>query len=134
MNPFRNWGASDFQQHATDFCQLARAHYGLELDFSPHTVSQLENFLESHFGPGSADANSVLIVGMGCYLGEVLIRQYGGRWAADEEFFRSPAVLIEGKLQTRTFPLSRVWRRFEYGPDQSLTTYYSEVTRTLSQF
>lgn len=133
MNPFRNWAAGDFQHQAVEFCQLARASYGLELDYSPGTLPQLDAFIDSNFGPGSADDHSSLIVGMGCYVGEVVIRNHGGRWRADEEFFRSPAVVIEGKLQTRTFPLSRVWRRFEFGAEQSLDAYYREVRRTLAR-
>ncbi|MFQ5724227.1 MAG: hypothetical protein ACE5G6_07005 [Terriglobia bacterium] len=134
MNPFVNWRAGDFQHQAGEFCEFARATYGLDLDYAQGTVSQLEEFIDSNFGPGSADQNAALIVGMGCYLGEVIIRHHGGTWHADEEYFRSPAVVIEGKLQTHTFPLSRVWQRFEYGPERSLTAYYSEVRRTLSRF
>ncbi|MBI4467257.1 MAG: hypothetical protein HY656_07515 [Acidobacteria bacterium] len=133
MNPFENWVASDFREHAVNFCDLARVAYGLELDFSAGTLAQLDDLIDLNFAPGSADDHSDLIVGMGCYLGEVVIHNHGGGWHADEEFFHSPAVVIEGKLQTRTFPLSRVWRRFEYGPEHSLVAYYSEVCRTLAR-
>lgn len=133
MNPFRNWVAGDFHHHALEFCDLVSASYGLELDYSPGSLSQLDDLIDSNFGPGSADDHSSLIVGMGCYLGEVVIRNHGGAWHADEEFFRSPAVVIEGRLQTHTFPISRVWRRFEYGPEHSLVGYYGEVRRTLAR-
>jgi len=133
MNPFLGWAAGDFRHHADEFCTLARGTYGLELDFSPGTLGRLDDLIDSRFGPGSADQNANLIVAMGCYLGEVVIRSHGGGWRADEEFFHSPAVVIEGKLQTRTFPLSRVWRRFEYGIEHSLVAYYGDVRRTLSR-
>lgn len=132
MNPFLGWAAGDFRHHADEFCTLARDTYGLELDFSPGTLGQLDDLIDSQFGPGSADQNANLIVAMGCYLGEVVIRSHGGAWRADEEFFHSPAVVVEGKLQTRTFPLSRVWRRFEYGIEHSLVAYYGDVRRTLA--
>ena len=127
MNPFRNWVAGDFEQQAAHFCVLARDSYGIELDYSPATLNHLEAFLETQFHPGSADDNAALIVAMGCYVGEVIIRTHGGHWSADEEHFHSPAVVIEGKLQVRTFPVSRVWKRFEYGNKQSLEIYYTEV-------
>jgi hypothetical protein len=85
-----------------------------------------------NFTAGAADDHPALIVSMGCYVGEVIVRTFGGQWQANEEFFKSPAVVIEGKLQTRTFPLSRVWRRFEYGAEQSLVDYFGEVRRTLA--
>jgi len=132
MNLFSHWTPGDFEREAREFCELARHDYGLELDYTPATMKELEELLAAHFAPGSADDNPALIVSMGCYVGEVIVRSFGGAWRADEELFHSPAVVIEGKLQTRTFPLSRVWRRFEYGAKHSLVDYYGEVRRTLS--
>lgn len=133
MNPFRHWVAGDFQQRAEEFRELARDRYDLELDYSPTTLAPLEDWLQAEFGPASADDHSMLIVGLGCYLGEVVVRNLRGAWQADEEFFHSPAVIIEGRLQTRTFPLSRVWKRFEYGRDHSLVHYYQELLTTVSR-
>lgn len=133
MNLFQNWTTNDFEREAEEFCKLASHEYGLQLDYTPDTFRRLEALMQESFGPGSADDHPALIVGMGCYVGEVLIRTFGGEWRANEEFFHSPAVVIEGKLQTRTFPLSRVWKRFEYGNKHSLTDYYGEVRRTLSE-
>ena len=133
MNPFQNWAPGDFQQHAADFCELARDSYGMELDYSPATLTHLEAMLEAQFHPGSADDNSTLIVGMGCYVGEVIIHTHGGHWSADEEHFHSPAVVVEAKLQLRTFPFSRVWKRFEYGNEHSLEAYYTEVRGLLDR-
>lgn len=133
MNLFRYWTTGDFEREAAEFCELARYSYGLELDYSPPTIQQLEEFIAANFQQGSADDNPALIVSMGCYVGEVIARAHGGTWSADEEYFHSPAVVIEGRLQTRTFPLSRVWKRFEYGTDQSLIDYYGEIRRTLAQ-
>lgn len=133
MNLFSHWTPNDFTREAAEFCALALESYGLELDYSPDTIKKLEQFMNDNFDPGAADDNAALIVSMGCYVGEVIIRSHGGRWQADEEFFHSPAVIIEGKLQTHTFPLSRVWRRFEYGAGESLVAYYGDVCRTLAR-
>lgn len=130
MNPFEGWESTDFKQRAADFCELARSSYGIDLDYSPATLTELEEMMNAEFPPGSADDNPSLIVAMGCYVGEVIIHVHGGEWRADEEHFHSPAVVIQGRLQVRTFPLARVWKRFEYGNKQSLKSYYDEV-RTL---
>lgn len=132
MNLFRNWTSGDFEREADEFCKLAFYNYGVELDYTPDTVRQLESIMVENFTAGAADDHPALIVSMGCYVGEVIVRTFGGQWRANEEFFKSPAVVIEGKLQTRTFPLSRVWRRFEYGAEQSLVDYFGEVRRTLA--
>lgn len=132
MNLFGHWKPADFEREAAEFLLLAQSDYGLDLDYTPDTLRQLEEVLEERFAQGSADENAALIVSMGCYVGEVLVRTFGGRWSADEEFFHSPAVVIEGRLQTHTFPLSRVWRRFEYGSQHSLVDYYGEVRNTLA--
>jgi len=133
VNLFRNWGASDFQREAGEFCLVAQERFGLDLNYSPDTLSQLDNLIETEFGPGSADDNAALIVQMGSYVGEVVLRAFGGAWRADEELFHSPAIIIEGRLQARTFPLSRVWQRFEFGDEKSLVAYYDELTRTVAR-
>lgn len=133
MNLFRTWVTGDFRREAAEFCALARESYGLDLDYSPGTLHQLDQLIDAKFGAQSADDNPALIVAMGCYVGEVIVRAHGGGWRADEELFHSPAVVIEGKLQTRTFPLSRVWKRFEYGREQSLEAYYGEVDQLLAR-
>lgn len=133
MNLFRHWTPGNFREQAQNFCALARQRYQIELDFSPLSLGRLEEWLENDFAPGSADDNATLIVTLGCYLGEVVVRNLAGTWRADEEFFHSPAVIIEGKLQTRTFPLSRVWKRFEYGNEHSLVDYYESLLRTLGR-
>jgi len=133
LNLFRNWAPSDFQREAREFCLHASEEFDLDLDYSPGTLSRLDDLIDTEFGPGSADDHSALIVQMGCYVGEVVARSFQGAWRADEELFHSPAVVIEGRLQARTFPLSRVWQRFEYGTAKSLVEYYAELTRTLAR-
>ena len=132
-NLFRNWVASDFQREAGEFCLVAQERFSLDLNYSPNTLSQLDDLIDSEFGPGSADDNSALIVQMGSYVGEVVLRAFGGAWRADEELFHSPAIIIQGRLQARTFPLSRVWQRFEFGEEKSLVAYYDELTRTVAR-
>ena len=100
MNLFRNWTTADFEREADEFCKLAFYNYGVELDYTPDTVRQLENIMAENFAAGAADDHPALIVSMGCYVGEVIVRTFGGQWQANEEFFKSPAVVIEGKLQT----------------------------------
>jgi hypothetical protein len=133
MGLFQGWAPGDFEQKAADFCLQARDTYNLELDYTARSLQPLDEMITVYFGPGSADDNPHLIVSIGCYVGEVVIRTLGGAWNPDEEFFHSPAVIIPGKLQTRTFPLSRVWRRFEYGTAHSLPDYYNDVCKTLAR-
>ncbi|HXE75362.1 MAG TPA: hypothetical protein VNN18_06985 [Candidatus Xenobia bacterium] len=133
QNLFRNWVAGDFRREASEFCLVAQERFGLELNYSPDSLSELDNLIDAEFGPGSADDNAALIVQMGSYVGEVVLRAFGGVWRADEELFHSPAIIIEGRLQARTFPLSRVWQRFEYGDEKSLVAYYDELTRTVAR-
>ena len=133
QNLFRNWVAGDFQREAGEFCLVALERFGLELNYSPETLAELDSLIDTEFGTGSADDNAALIVQMGSYVGEVVLRAFGGSWRADEELFHSPAIIIEGRLQARTFPLSRVWQRFEYGDEKSLVAYYDELTRTVAK-
>ncbi len=95
------------------------------LDYSVDSIQRLENFIAEHFDPpGSRQVSDSLVVGIGCYLGEVIIRHLGGHWNRQDR----PEINQVGAVEA-VFPIEKVRKRFENGPTDSLAWYYHSIVR-----
>jgi hypothetical protein len=116
--------SSPFQKEAASFVAIVGdIAPGLELDYTAGSVRSLEDFIATKFDPpGSSYVPESLAVGVGCYVGEVVVRTLGGRWNPDG----SAEVLDIGRVNC-TFPIQKAQRRFANGPDDSLSWYYEAL-------
>ncbi|MDR7555641.1 MAG: PQQ-binding-like beta-propeller repeat protein [Armatimonadota bacterium] len=113
------WDAATFVALMRD---LAPA---LALDYSADSVAALERFIGERFDPpGARSADDRFAYGLGCYLGEVIVRTLGGTWDPAGE----PCVRNVGGIET-LFPLDRARRRLAEGPEASLVAFLAAVTR-----
>ena len=95
----------------------------LRLDFSAESINLLEAFIASRFDPpGSQFVGESLPVGVGCYVGETIIRTLGGHWTPAGEIHHIGGV-------EKTFPLAKAHKRFQNGPADSLAHYYQTIAR-----
>ncbi|MEV4116026.1 hypothetical protein [Nonomuraea sp. NPDC049695] len=62
-----------------------------------------------------------MVMGMGAYLGELMIRNGGGRWAYDIDQNNACVDLDNG---IRTWPHNKVFKRLTIGSEHSLAPYY----------
>ena len=117
---------SPFRDEAATFVEIMRELAPeVQLDYSPASLQSLEEFIASRFDPpGSAFVGESLPVGVGCYLGEVVIRNLGGRWSADG----AAHVVGVGGVE-RTYPIGKARKRFANGPEDSLAWFYEVVAR-----
>lgn len=93
------------------------------LDYSAPSIASLEAFIAERFDPpGSHFVGEQLPVGLGCYVGEVIIRTLGGEWKAG----RQPEIHHIGAVQ-KIFPVAKAQKRLQNGPVESLTHYYNIV-------
>jgi hypothetical protein len=113
--------SSAFQKEAASFVSIVGdIAPTLELDYSAGSIQSLEDFIASSFDPpGSSYVPESLAVGVGCYVGEVVIRTLGGRWSPDG----GAEVRGIGHVNC-TFPIQKAQRRFANGPEDSLSWYY----------
>lgn len=67
--------------------RFVATRYGVVLDFSPETLSLLDQWVrDAHIdAQGSHEAVELVQSAAGAYLGEVIRRQFGGQWFADGE-------------------------------------------------
>lgn len=113
-----------YAQEAETFVSIMRSMApALSLDFSPASIAALETFIADRFDPpGSKFVGESLPVGVGCYVGETIIRTVGGQWQANGEVQGMSGI-------TRIFPIAKAQQRFQNGPVDSLTHYYQTVAR-----
>jgi hypothetical protein len=119
--------------NALDHAQLAVEaawESGFELDFSPASLetadAQIESLREEgHTGEEVAEALFVL----GCYVGEVMVRDLGGRWVTTPQ---SPLKDISPWPMVVVLPgdsawdaIGKVYKRLELGDSEYLPAFYA---------
>jgi hypothetical protein len=62
-----------------------------------------------------------MVLTMGAYLGELIVRHGGGRWTYDAE---AGTAAIDLPFKQRCFPHSRVGKRLSRGPAHNLRLFY----------
>jgi len=131
--------ATVMRENAQRAIALARKHYETDLDYSPGGLRNLENalgrlerslngWIYRVFLRRKRDcilANAAVL--FGAYLGEVLIREYGGVWRRSPEgpFEGAATVLLTGGIALA--PPERVYKRLTEGEESSLTHYVAAI-------
>lgn len=104
---------------------------GYRADFSPDGLRDVERFMTEHSSSGMAADNGLLttdlgarLFGLGCYVGETIRLCLGGVWDADDT---DPAGEINVSVRLGSgsviWPVQRVIKRFQNGPEDSLVVY-----------
>ena len=111
-----------FAEEAAVFVRvMADVAPGVRLDGSPASLEALDAALSASFGhPGMPPAPEALMLGVGCYLGEVIRRHLGGRWNAEGHLEGAGAAV-------EAFPLQRARRRLEDPGAGSLAAYFAQL-------
>jgi hypothetical protein len=117
---------ADFQEIAEE-CVLRFAEvFGIALDFSEESLSNLEDLLSRMDSPPTQ--MSLMVSDLGCYLGEMLIRNLGGHWIVYRELFHSAVSF--GEESDWYFPFHKVYKRISSGDEaDSLEYFYRSVKR-----
>jgi hypothetical protein len=124
--------------NAFDHAQLAvEAAYedsGLDLDYTPHSLEQVDAQIESLRDDGltGEDVAEALFV-FGCYIGTVMARALGGRWV---DTARSPLAGVSPWPMVVVLPHGSAWdaigkayMRLELGDSEYLPAYFTLAAR-----
>lgn len=106
---------------------------GYRADFSLYSLREIDRFFDEHSHEGQAVPSGLLaeqlgqrIFALGSYVGEVLIRTYGGQWRGDdndpEGEFTIEVVFPNGSV---IWPVQRVMKRFKNGAEDGIYAYGS---------
>jgi len=111
---------------------------GYAADFSLKSLKEVDRFFEENVTDGKPVADGFLskqlgarLFAIGSYVGEVVRRQCGGRWQADEanpdSEFNLRLVLDNGSV---IWPIQRIMKRFENGAEDALYAYGFAISRS----
>ena len=120
----------DMKRLADEFVGLMR-ELDWQLDYSEQSVQTLEEMIESQFadwrpwrGGKVAKKNFPVASLVGAYLGELMIRNVGGRWGWMPEF---DVAAVQLPSEIWTSPPSKAQKRFVNGPEDDLAFYYEAL-------
>lgn len=113
---------------AADIALSAAQVSGVELDYTPHSLSLVDEIIEGFRSDGvTSDQVAETLFGFGCYAGEVLIRHADGIWRhatrREADLFGFPMGV---ELPTRRVcnPIGKAFKRLEDGPADSIQHFY----------
>jgi hypothetical protein len=117
---------SRYEEEAGNFLSvMGEVASELRLDYSVESLQRLDQFISENFEPaGSKTIADSLPQGIGCYLGEVIIRNLGGDWSEEEK----PEVVGISTLEPIQ-PIDKAHRRFQNGRQDSLSWYYHALAK-----
>ncbi|MEU9700567.1 hypothetical protein [Streptomyces sp. NPDC047981] len=122
--------AVEMKRYAVDFVGRITVRTRLPLDFGVASLGVVDRIIDGlRRGGARREEVAESLLGLGAYVGEVLVRQAGGVWvdlAPDHSLrttFEHPVAvrMPDGRLWN---PLGRTVNRFEIGPQESLQTYF----------
>lgn len=126
------------RDHARLAVQLAAQEFGDELDFSPGSLEAVDAQIESVREEGSTgeDAAEALFV-LGCYVGEVLAGNLGGRWVATGRSALAAVcpwpMVVELPGGTVWDPIGKAYKRLELGDSEYLPAYYAAAAASVAR-
>lgn len=117
---------SRYQEEAGTFLSTMgemAPHIGL--DYSVESLQRLDQYISEYFDNGKApEVGETLLLRVGSYVGEVIIRHLGGYW--NEEGL--PEINEVGPLEA-IYPLEKAKQRFQNGKEDSLAWYYHAIMK-----
>jgi hypothetical protein len=107
-------------------------NYGVQLDYSGESLRALDGIVDDLRRDQRFEALQTLLFSMGCYVGEVLVRQAGGRWRSTQDLgmgtVGSSPIAVEMPDGRGCNPVGRVYRRFQKGREDSLLAFFAAMT------
>ena len=113
----------------------ARTYSQIELDYTPASLASVDQIIEGFRKDGvSAEQMMETLFAFGCYVGEVLIREYDARWRLTSETRMKDVsgfpLVVEFGTENFCNPLGRVYKRMANGDVDSLVGFYESFVRS----
>lgn len=124
------FSADWYRQEANTFVQIVQNLVPeVQLDYTAGSIYTLERFIAEQFDPPRSNyVGDNLPIGIGCYIGEVIIRTVGGNWNSEGK----PEINNIGPIQA-IYPMQKALKRFKNGSEESLAWYYQTIVRYAGQ-
>lgn len=123
------------QASAAEAVQAAGERFGFALDFTEESVASLETILANVCSTLKAEDQEAIeheVKLWGSYLGEVVLRRWGGDWDLQQYpggAVAVPSIAIGG---SQVYPLIKVYRRLTLGEQESISNFYGKIREKLA--
>ncbi|MFH1453064.1 MAG: HEAT repeat domain-containing protein [Armatimonadota bacterium] len=104
-------------ERADAFIKMANKKFGVNLDFSEESLIVADDLITMFFKKHRQHFYQAAVL-IGCYLGEVIIKNLGGKWLTDH------SIKKVGKTKLLVKPINKAGQRLASGLSASLTLYY----------
>ena len=121
-------------EHAADLAATcvdsAKQVSGLDLDYSPQSLVLIDRQMD-RFAADGQDSSTIAstLFCFGCYVGEVIIRNLGGRWieVTDPSMKRLAEFPMVVAMESGDWwnPIGKVFKRIDDGASESLEYFYT---------
>jgi hypothetical protein len=120
-------------EFASNAVETVRKMMQTRLNYAPSSIHEVDQIVERLRNEKKVLADvAEMLFGLGCYLGEIFVRNDDGAWVPAAE---SPmAKVAQGPLVVQLTPerfcnpIDKIYKRFEIGKAESLPFYYRAVT------
>ena len=106
-------GAADYRDSAEHFVRVMREH-GIALGWGKEELRFVDALVER------LSSHDEFRDAVGCWLGEIFVRAFGGEWAPGHALGPAVRVKTPEKGTRHLFPLGWVYRRADGGPSESI--------------
>lgn len=111
---------------ATDWITEALCFSGYQADHTLESLKEIDRFFDEQTGSGGllSQQRGKRLFGLGAYIGDVLIRSYGGHWLTDD---RDPQGEINAAVELDSgcvvWPIQRAIKRYQNGAEDGIYIY-----------
>jgi len=120
------------RQMADRFARMTQERTGVRLDYSPESLAAVDAAVDQIKATGVSETDaSGMLYAVGCYVGEVFVRNAGGEWCATKtlgmEKVCSWPIAIKLKGGAGANPIGKAFKRFRNGPEDDLVFFYKST-------
>ena len=130
------WSLTPFQARLrAAWVVRSAAKLGVELDYTPESLANVDFLIdkERQTSVGLTKEMKLVLLSLGAYVGEVMIRHLGARWARGADpTSQDPLVLVVGGRYAVNV-VSITFRRFLAGDPHSLAKAFEETQKLREQ-
>lgn len=115
---------------ASEWIATALSSSGYVADFTPASLWHIDRFFDEQVQGGMAKPGGLLsqdlgprLFAVGAYIGEVIRRERGGEWVADDNAPAEINISVRLADGTICWPVQRAMKRFKNGPEDGIAAY-----------
>jgi hypothetical protein len=101
---------------------IARDQLGQELSFDEQAVRWLDGYIQRQHEAGDPTSRDGLVNTLGSFLGECIIRSFGGEWA-----YVDGSWCVRFDAKNAVFPFAKVAKQLENGSADSVLSFFTII-------